>query len=118
VSRAQEQAAFLIGERGLTESAQADGRRIVEEAEDVADGIRRGADEYAAGILQALESEALKALTGIRKGIDVLEDRRAELAESPPTEGRDSDADGDVELDQRGDEARDEDAGKRSAVER
>jgi hypothetical protein len=79
VSRAQEQAAFLIGERGLTETAQAEGRRIIEQAEEVAEGIRRGADDYAAGILGALEEEAVKALAGIRKGMDVLDDRRGEL---------------------------------------
>jgi hypothetical protein len=79
VSRAQEQAAFLIGERGLTETADAEGRRIIEHAEDVGDGIRRGADDYAAEILGTLETEAVKALAGIRKGIEVLEERRAEL---------------------------------------
>jgi cell division septum initiation protein DivIVA len=84
VSRAQEQAAFLIGERGLTETAQAEGRRIVEQAEDVADGIRRGADDYAANILGTLEEEAVTALAGIRKGIDVLEERRAELQAPEP----------------------------------
>jgi len=86
VSRAQEQAAFLIGERGLTETAQAEGRRIVEQAEDVADGIRRGADDYAANILQTLEEEAVTALAGIRKGMDVLEERRAELQAPAPEE--------------------------------
>jgi hypothetical protein len=87
VSRAQEQAAFLIGERGLTETAQAEGRRIVEQAEDVAEGVRRGADDYAAETLHALETEAVKALAGIRKGIEVLEDRRAEL-QAAPVNGR------------------------------
>jgi len=109
VSRAQEQAAFLIGERGLTETAQAEGRRIVEQAEDVADGIRRGADDYASNILGALEEEAVKALAGIRKGIEVLEERRAELQPPEPDDGH--------EPAMSGDEMRvtdDEDAGSRS----
>ena len=83
VSRAQEQAAFLIGERGLTETAQAEGRRIVEQAEDVAAGIKGGADDYATQILSALEQEIAKALTGIRKGMEVLDDRRVDLADQP-----------------------------------
>ena len=78
-ARAQEQAAYLIGERGLTEAAEAEGRRMLDEAQPVADGVRLGADEYAAEILEGLESEVRKALAGIEKGIGVLDMRRAEL---------------------------------------
>jgi hypothetical protein len=78
-ARAQEQAAFLIGERGLTERAEAEGRQIVEEAMAAADGVRLGADAYAAEVLRTLEAEVRKALAGIEKGIDVLEARKAEL---------------------------------------
>jgi cell division septum initiation protein DivIVA len=78
-ARAQEQATFLIGERGLTEAAQAEGRRIVEEATEAAAGVRLGADAYAAQVLEALEAEVRKALAGIEKGIGVLEERQAEL---------------------------------------
>jgi cell division septum initiation protein DivIVA len=83
-ARAQEQATYLIGERGLTEAAEAEGRRIVAEANVVADGIRAGADGYAAQILEALEAEVRKALSGIEKGIGVLQDRQAELREEEP----------------------------------
>ena len=83
-ARAQEQATYLIGERGLTEAAEAEGRRIVAEANKVADGIRQGADGYAAQILEALEAEVRKALSGIEKGIGVLQDRQAELREDEP----------------------------------
>ena len=41
-ARAQEQAAYLIGERGLTERAEAEGRQIVAEAMAVADNVRLG----------------------------------------------------------------------------
>jgi cell division septum initiation protein DivIVA len=112
-SRAQEQAAFLIGERGLTEAAQAEGRRIIEEAEDTAAGIRRGADEYAGQILDALEQEIAKALSGIRKGIEVLDDRRADLLEAGPDDERDEDDD---DTNGRGAEAMDEHEGSRSAL--
>jgi cell division septum initiation protein DivIVA len=87
-ARAQEQATFLIGERGLTEAAQAEGRRIVEEATEAAAGVRLGADAYAAQVLEALEAEVRKALAGIEKGIGVLQERQAELRgdESQPPE--------------------------------
>jgi hypothetical protein len=81
ISRAQEQAAFLIGERGLLELAEEEGRRIIGEAQDAGDEVRAGADEYALQILGTLESEVTKALAGIQKGMAVLDDRRAELAE-------------------------------------
>ena len=78
-ARAQEQATYLIGERGLTEAAQAEGRRIVADANETADGVRLGADAYAAQVLEALEAEVRKSLAGIEKGIDVLVARQAEL---------------------------------------
>lgn len=88
VSRAQEQAAFLIGERGLTEAAEAESRRIIAEAEADGEDVRRGADEYSVGLLLTLEAELAKALSGVRKGIAVLDDRRAELrGESAPAQG-------------------------------
>ncbi len=111
-SRAQEQAAFLIGERGLAEAAEAEGRRIVEEAEDAAAEIRRGADGYAASILDALEQEIAKALSGIRKGIEVLDDRRADLADADQDEDRDDDD----AMNGRGSGAVDEHEGSRSAL--
>ncbi len=78
-ARAQEQAAYLIGERGLTERAEAEGRQIVAEAMATADNVRLGADAYAAEVLETLESEVRKALAGIEKGIDVLQARQAAL---------------------------------------
>lgn len=83
VARAQEQAAFLIGERGLTEAAEAESRRIVADAEDDGDSVRRGADEYAAGVMAALEAEVGRTLRGIERGIEVLEERRAAYAARP-----------------------------------
>ena len=91
-ARAQEQAAYLIGEKGLLELAEAEGRRIVGEARDNADGVRDGADAYASQILTTLEAEVRKALAGIEKGIDVLDSRRAELqpaAQAPDGDERD-----------------------------
>ena len=79
VARAQEQAAFLIEERGLLEAAQAESRRIVERADDEAVEIRRGADEYAASVLIGLEGDVVRTLQSIKKGIQLLDERRATL---------------------------------------
>jgi cell division septum initiation protein DivIVA len=86
-SRAQEQAAFLIGERGLTELAEAESKRIVAEAQSAADEVRDGADDYAHGILSALEGEVSRALSAIQRGIDVLAERRDDLRPGAPGAG-------------------------------
>ncbi|HET9681490.1 MAG TPA: hypothetical protein VFP19_05565, partial [Candidatus Limnocylindrales bacterium] len=78
-SRAQEQAAFLISERGLTEGATEEGRQIVAAAEAAGREVAEGADSYATQVLLALQTEVEKTLAAIHKGIDVLDDRRAQL---------------------------------------
>ena len=79
VAKAQEQAAFLIDERGLTQAAEALSRQIVADAHADADEIRRGADEYAVGVLVGLEGDVVKTLQSIKKGIAMLDERRATL---------------------------------------
>ena len=85
VARAQEQAAFLINERGLTEAAEEESRRIIAIAEDEAAGIRRGADDYAAGVLAALEADVSRTLRSIERGIAMLDERRGGV--SAPADG-------------------------------
>jgi vacuolar-type H+-ATPase subunit E/Vma4 len=79
VARAQEQAAFLIGERGLTQAAEAQSREIISDAHNDADDIRRGADEYAVSVLVGLEDDVVKTLQSIKKGIAMLDERRAAI---------------------------------------
>ena len=79
IARAQEQAAFLIDERGLTQVAEDESRRIVAEAQADGDDVRRGADEYAASVLIGLEGDVVRTLQSIKKGIELLDVRRAAL---------------------------------------
>ena len=79
VAKAQEQAAFLIDERGLTQAADSLSLQIIAEAHTDADEIRRGADEYAVGVLVGLEGDVIKTLQSIKKGIALLDERRASL---------------------------------------
>ena len=91
VARAQEQAAFLIEERGLTEAAAAESRRIIALAEDEADEVRRGADEYAAGVLAGLEADVTRTLNSIERGIAMLDERRAaQTRTAAPQESEDA----------------------------
>jgi hypothetical protein len=78
VARAQEQATYLIGEQGLTEAAEMEGRRIMADAQADATGIRRGADDYAADVLLRLEGEVARLLGQIERGIDALGVRTGE----------------------------------------
>ena len=86
IARAQEQAAFLISERGLTQAADEESRRIIARAEGDADEIRRGADEYAVSVLVGLEGDVVKTLQAIKKGIALLDERRAALIASAAEE--------------------------------
>lgn len=105
LARAQEQAALLIQERGLADEARRVGERIVADAHAEADEVRRGADEYAASILIGLEGELVQTLQRIRKGVELLDERRAALArggapEAPdeaPSDDDEDDPDGEPE---------------------
>ncbi len=88
IARAQEQATFLIEERGLTQAAEEESRRIIAAAERQADDIRRGADEYAVQILVGLEGDLVKTLQSVKKGIDLLDERRADLREEAADDAR------------------------------
>jgi hypothetical protein len=79
VATAQEQAAFLIDERGLTQQAEEESRRITVAAQADGDEVRRGADEYAASVLIGLEGDVVRTLQSIKKGIALLDERRAAL---------------------------------------
>ena len=105
VARAQEQAAFLIDERGLTQAADEESRRIIADAQQDADEIRKGADEYAVSVLVGLEGDVVKTLQSIKKGIDLLDSRRAELRSAEATDEPETDDDfGEVgELDEQED---------------
>lgn len=103
VARAQEQAAFLIDERGLTKAAEEESRRIIALAEDEGEEIRRGADEYAAGVLGGLEADVTRTLRSIERGIELLDERRASrdpasVAEATEDEYDDEIAEGDDEV--------------------
>ena len=76
IARAQEQAAQMLEERELVRLAQQRAGEILEGANREAGDVRDGADEYATGVLIRLEGEVTKALTSIKHGIEMLDQRR------------------------------------------
>ncbi len=82
LARAREEARQLVLDaqshaRSLTDGGTSGGppvrgQGLVDEARREADRIRRGADEYAAAVLQRLEIEVDRLLTTIRRGQEVL----------------------------------------------
>ena len=88
IARAQEQAAQMLEERELVRAAQQRAGELIEQAQAEAREVRRGADEYAAGVLIRLEGECIKALTSIKRGIDMLDERYRPA----PTDDRSPDA--------------------------
>lgn len=88
IARAQEQAAQMLEERELVRAAQQRAGELLDQAQAEAREVRRGADEYAAGVLIRLEGECIKALTSIKRGIDMLDERYR----PPPTDDRSPEA--------------------------
>jgi hypothetical protein len=83
IARAQEQAVQLLEERELVKLAQQRAGEIIEQATSEGAEVRRGADEYAAGVLIRLEGECIKALTSIKRGIDMLDERHRTAQAAP-----------------------------------
>ncbi len=68
IKMAKEQADFMLHEKGLLAESQARAAHIIQEAEDEADSIRVGADEYAATVLNDMEENLIRHLTQVRNG--------------------------------------------------
>ena len=80
LARAQEQATYLIEERELTRQAEELSHEIVRQAQVESDEIRHGSDDYAAEVLVGLESEVMRTLKTIKRGLELLDDRRSAAA--------------------------------------
>jgi vacuolar-type H+-ATPase subunit H len=98
LGRAQEQATYLIEERELTRQAEELSHEIVRQAQVEGDEIRRGADDYATEVLVGLESEVMRTLKTIKRGLELLDDRRvvaSAAAAAAATEAMADDGQGD-----------------------
>jgi hypothetical protein len=102
LARAQEQATYLIEERELTRQADEISQEMIRQAQADSAEVMRGADNYAAEVLAGLETEVMRTLKTIRRGLELLDERRAvpeEPEEAPEAETEDGELD---EYDQTG----------------
>ena len=100
LARAQEQATYLIEERELTRQAEELSHEIIRQAQLEAEEVRRGADDYASEVLVGLESEVLRTLKTIKRGLELLDDRRSAAAAAAAAASAALDNDGQGELDE------------------
>ena len=73
INAAQERALLMLQDNEIVRLAQDDARRLLNEGEQYADEIKRGADVYALEVLSGLESELTKLLVTTRKGRATLD---------------------------------------------
>lgn len=100
LARAQEQATYLIEERELTRQAEELSHEIIRQAQLEAEEVKRGADDYASEVLVGLESEVMRTLKTIKRGLELLDDRRAAAAAAAAAASAALDNDGQGELDE------------------
>jgi cell division septum initiation protein DivIVA len=81
INAAQERALLMLQDNEIVRLAQDDARRLLNEGEQYADEIKRGADVYALEVLSGLESELTKLLVTTRKGRATLDRSAYQMTE-------------------------------------
>lgn len=72
VSQAGERAQTMIGQQELVKRAEKQAEGVLKEATARADEVRRAADAYVFEVMQSLESQLLKTVATVRKGVEAL----------------------------------------------
>jgi vacuolar-type H+-ATPase subunit H len=82
IGAAQEQAALLLQDQSIVREAESRAQDVIDKTHLKAEETMSGADQYAADVLVRLESDLVKALSIIKKSLEVLEERRAQTTRS------------------------------------
>ncbi len=72
VSRAGERAQTMIGQHDLVKRAEKQADAMLKEASMKADETRRAADRYAWEVMQNLETQLLRTVATVKKGVEAL----------------------------------------------
>ena len=84
VREANEQAQFLASQENVVAIATDKARTILNRAQDRADRLSRGADEYSTRVLNELADQLSKAQQGVQNGLSVLAERQRQAAADMP----------------------------------
>jgi vacuolar-type H+-ATPase subunit H len=72
MSKASERAQTMIGQHELAKRAEKQAETILKDASAKAEEIRRAADRYAWEVMQSLESQLLRTIATVKKGVEAL----------------------------------------------
>jgi vacuolar-type H+-ATPase subunit H len=72
VSKAGERAQTMIGQHDLVKRAEKQAEGMLREASVKAEETRRAADRYASDVMQSLESQLLRTVATVKKGVEAL----------------------------------------------
>jgi len=72
VSKAGERAQTMIGQHDLVKRAEKQADAMLKEATAKAEETRRAADRYASEVMQNLESQLLRTVATVKKGVEAL----------------------------------------------
>jgi vacuolar-type H+-ATPase subunit H len=72
VSKASERAQTMIGQHELVKRAEKQAEQMLRETAAKADETRRAADRYAGDVMQSLESQLLRTVATVKKGVEAL----------------------------------------------
>ena len=72
VTRASERAQTMIGQHELAKRAEKQAEQMLRDTAAKADETRRAADRYAWDVMQSLESQLLRTVATVKKGVEAL----------------------------------------------
>ena len=72
VSKAGERAQTMIGQHDLVKRAEKQAEAMLREASAKAEETRRAADRYAGEVMQSLETQLLRTVATVKKGVEAL----------------------------------------------
>jgi vacuolar-type H+-ATPase subunit H len=72
VRKAGERAQNMIGQHDLAKGAEKQAEAMLREASVRAEETRRAADRYASDVMQSLESQLLRTVATVKKGVEAL----------------------------------------------
>jgi cell division septum initiation protein DivIVA len=88
VTLAREQAANLTNEHEVLKTAEAKAEALLEQAQQQAEDIKAGADDYVIEVLSELEEQLMVFLTTVRNGLEAVQRERGRRGDASDSQTR------------------------------